>query len=106
MAMVQSQWYHFGIGAPPILVYFSGDWDVHWGYGVDPWPYGSAQPTERFPGVGQFMQTPSECSKMDFPEEKRHADAEVASVSGMVQEAGAELFLEGSKSSFSLSPLK
>ena len=37
MAMVQQQWYHFGIGAPPILVYFSGDWahwDVHWGYGV------------------------------------------------------------------------
>ena len=31
---VQNQWYHFGIGAPPILVYFSGDWDVHWGYGV------------------------------------------------------------------------
>ena len=29
--MVQNQWYHFGIG---ILVYFSGDWDVHWGYGV------------------------------------------------------------------------
>ena len=25
---------HFGIGAPPILVYFSWDWDVHWGYGV------------------------------------------------------------------------
>ena len=25
---------HIGIGAPPILVYFSGDWDVHWGYGV------------------------------------------------------------------------
>ena len=25
---------HFGIGAPPILVYLSGDWDVHWGYGV------------------------------------------------------------------------
>ena len=31
MAMVQNQWYHFGIGAPPILVYFSGDWDVHCG---------------------------------------------------------------------------
>ena len=30
--MVQNHWYHFG--APPILVYFSGDWDVHWGYGV------------------------------------------------------------------------
>ena len=34
MAMVQNQWYHFGIGAPPILVYFSPDWDVHRGYGV------------------------------------------------------------------------
>ena len=25
---------HFGVGAPPILVYVGGDWDVHWGYGV------------------------------------------------------------------------
>ena len=25
---------HFGVGAPPMLVYFSGDWDVHWGYGL------------------------------------------------------------------------
>ena len=25
---------HFGVGAPPILVYFGGDWDVHWEYGV------------------------------------------------------------------------
>ena len=24
VAMVQNQWYHFGISAPPILVYFSG----------------------------------------------------------------------------------
>ena len=24
---------HFGVGAPPILVYFSGEWDIHWGYG-------------------------------------------------------------------------
>ena len=24
---------HFGPGAPPSLVYFSGDWDVHCGYG-------------------------------------------------------------------------
>ena len=32
MALGQNQWYHFGVGAPPILVYFSGDWD-------DPWPY-------------------------------------------------------------------
>ena len=29
MAVGQNQWYHFGVGAPPILVYFSGDWDVH-----------------------------------------------------------------------------
>ena len=34
MAVGQNQWYHFGAGAPPILVYFSGDWDVHWGYGI------------------------------------------------------------------------
>ena len=34
LATVQNQWYHFGIGAPPILVNFTGDWDVHWGYGV------------------------------------------------------------------------
>ena len=25
---------HFGVGAPPILVHFSGGWDVHWGYGI------------------------------------------------------------------------
>ena len=37
----QNQWYHFGVGAHPILVYLSGDWDVHWGYvrDFDPWPY-------------------------------------------------------------------
>ena len=41
MAVGQNQWYHFGVGASPILVYFSGDWDVHWGYDLDfdPWPY-------------------------------------------------------------------
>ena len=32
--MGQNEWYHFGVGAPPILVYFSGDWDVHWGHGI------------------------------------------------------------------------
>ena len=25
---------HFGVGAPPILVYLGGEWDVHWGYGI------------------------------------------------------------------------
>ena len=41
MALGQNQWYHFGVGAPAILVYVSGDWDVHWGYDLDfdPWPY-------------------------------------------------------------------
>ena len=34
MAVGQNQWYHFGVGAPPIIVYFSGDWDVHCKYGV------------------------------------------------------------------------
>ena len=34
MAVGQNQWYHFGVGAPPILVFFSGDWDAHWGYGI------------------------------------------------------------------------
>ena len=29
MAVGQTSWYHFGV-----LVYFSGDWDVHWGYGL------------------------------------------------------------------------
>ena len=33
-AMGQHQWYHFGVGAPPILVYVSWNWDVHWGYRV------------------------------------------------------------------------
>ena len=34
IAAGQNPWYHFEVGAPPILVYFSGDWDVHWGYGA------------------------------------------------------------------------
>ena len=41
MAVCQNEWYHFGVGAPPIVVFFSGDWDVHWGNNLDfdPWPY-------------------------------------------------------------------
>ena len=34
VAVGQNQWYHFGVGAPPILVYFVRDWDVHWGHGI------------------------------------------------------------------------
>ena len=34
MAVGQNQWFHFRVAATPMLVYFSGDWDVHWGYGI------------------------------------------------------------------------
>ena len=34
MEVGQNQWYHVWVGAPPILVYFGWDWDVHWGYGI------------------------------------------------------------------------
>ena len=34
MAVGQNQWYHFGGRALPLSIYFSGDWDVHWGYGI------------------------------------------------------------------------
>ena len=34
MAGGQHQWYHFVVGAPPLLVYVNGDWDVHWGYEI------------------------------------------------------------------------
>ena len=33
MAVGQNHWYHFGVGAPLILLYFTGDWDVQWGCG-------------------------------------------------------------------------
>ena len=26
--------FHFGVGAPPIFVYFTWDWGAHWGYGI------------------------------------------------------------------------
>ena len=32
MAVGQNPWYHVEVGAPPILIHFSGDWDVHSGY--------------------------------------------------------------------------
>ena len=34
MAVGQNQWYHFGVGAPPILEP-TLDWDVHGGYDLD-----------------------------------------------------------------------
>ena len=56
MAVGQNQWYHFGVCAPPILVYFSWDWDVHWGYDLDfdPQPHRAESRALRFsaPGSG------------------------------------------------------
>ena len=60
MAVGQNRWYHFGVGAPPILVYFSGDWDVHWGYDLDldPWPYApeSEHINSTSPSAGQELR--------------------------------------------------
>ena len=38
MAVGQNQWQHFGVGefTTHVRTYFSGDWDVHWGYGILP----------------------------------------------------------------------
>ena len=58
VAVGQNQWYQFGVGAPPILVDFSWDWDVHWGYDLDfdPWPSGGHLATTIIPvgGLGRF----------------------------------------------------
>ena len=63
MAVGQNQCYRFGVGAPPILVYFSGDWDVHWGYDLafDPWPTGQEQMVPWDPGKdsSSVSRTPS-----------------------------------------------
>ena len=55
---------HFGVGAPPIFrLYFSGDWDVHWGYGLDfdPWPMANTPHKQRprvAPGVSLLFHLP------------------------------------------------
>ena len=50
------------VGEPPILVGFSGDWDVHWGYDLDfdPWP--CVNWCE--PHVAAAVRTPVCCSNM------------------------------------------
>ena len=35
----------FDCGSKPrggCTTHFSGNWDVHWGYDLDPWPFGGA----------------------------------------------------------------
>ena len=68
MAVAQNQWYHFGVGAPPILVYFSGDWDVHWGYDLDfdPWPHGS-RPLLGGKVTVSSLHFPSHCRPLRWP---------------------------------------
>ena len=36
LAVRQNQWCHVGVGefTTHFRLYFSGDWDVHWGYGI------------------------------------------------------------------------
>ena len=48
-AVGQNRWYHFAVGAEPILVYFNVDWDVHWGhdFDFDPWPFVSGVKKDR-----------------------------------------------------------
>ena len=60
MAVGQNQWCHFGVGAPPILVSFSGDWDVPWGYDLDfdPWPYRQPSYQQQI-GISNFQTCPS-----------------------------------------------
>ena len=46
--MGQNEWYHFGVDAPPILVYFSG-WIGFRSLGIiffEPWPFGLAKSRE------------------------------------------------------------
>ena len=40
MAVGPNQWCHFGVGefTTHFRTYFSGNWDVHWGYGI--WTHG------------------------------------------------------------------
>ena len=51
------------MNSPPILrTYFSGDWDVHWGYdlGFDPWPYFCSSPipiVPFYPFLGEGSHT-------------------------------------------------
>ena len=76
MAVGQHQWYHFWGCTTHVRTYFSGGWDVHWGYdlGFDPWPshanrlevrreaYLAAEGGESkmvVTGVGRFFQAPS-----------------------------------------------
>ena len=59
MAVGQNQCYLFGRGAPPILVYFSGDWDVHWGYDLDldHWTYCKAPDVSPYESLGYVKGT-------------------------------------------------
>ena len=53
MAVGQNQWYNFYVGAPPNLVFLSGDWD-----GVrdfDSWPYDLS----RSSGLGLVLGCPA-----------------------------------------------
>ena len=68
MAVGQSQWYHFRVGAPLILVYFIGDWDVHWGYGILTHGHMSHEVTLAVGNIHKVIQekTPTSCPEAFF----------------------------------------
>ena len=54
----------FGEGAPPILVYLSGDWAVHWDNGWDPSSADNLRRecSKRTPGAEEFCGRIGPCS--------------------------------------------
>ena len=56
---------HFGVGSPPILVDFSGDWDVHWGYGI--LTHGQIRPNRALLGQTQDAQGRGTCAMHAAP---------------------------------------
>ena len=64
------------VGAPPILVYFGGDWDVHWRGGnrdFDPWPNGESFKRHGFSGSMLFF-----CRSVVTSEQSQTAEVDVA----------------------------
>ena len=74
-AVGQNQWYHFGVRAPPILVYFSGDLHVHWVYAI--LSHGQTGPWARRDGWQTFA-TPRELVEV----QSRMAEEPIGSAAG------------------------
>ena len=55
----------FWVGAPPILVNFSADWDVHWGYGI--LTHGQMDQSFIVDFAGAFHFQPESCAFVGWP---------------------------------------